>query len=129
MSGALIATCGVGAPASAGSVAPGPLAWMDLYGVDTASSQTLTVTGLTAPVTLGASHTGSGLLGYVLNGNPALYTGAFIVHPGDQLSWFLTIPPVGPTSAAGMVTITNVSAGTTLDRFNYVLNSSRSPIP
>ncbi len=102
---------------------------MDLYGVDTASTQTLTVTGLSAPVTLGARHTGSGLLGYALNGNPALYTGAFVVHSGDQLSWFLTIPPVGPTSAAGMVTITNVSAGTTLDSFNYVLNSSRGPIP
>ena len=101
----------------------GALAWNDIYGEDSGATQTLAVTGISHPIQVAATSTGSGLLSYLLNGVFAPYAGAFTVAPNDMLAWAISI--TGSADRSGIVTVTNASASTTISSFNYTVYSSR----
>ena len=125
MTGALIAIVSNGGASGAGHagvVAPSTLNWNDIYGEDSGSTQTLAVSGITAPIQIAATRTGSGNLSYVLNGAFINYSGAFTVRPGDSLAWAISL--TGPVDRSGVVTVTNMTASTTLDSFNYTVTQS-----
>ena len=110
-----------------GAVVPTSLAWNDIYGEDSGSTQSLVISGTTAPISVGASRTGGGILGYALNGAYLSYTETFTVNPNDSLQWIISI--VGTVEKAGVVTVTNVTTSTVLDTFNYNVYSSRGVRP
>ncbi len=89
MTGAVLAVLGNGGLAAGGSggvTTPATLAWSDIYGEDSGSTQTLAVTGITTAIQLSAAKTGGGLLSYILNGAYSAYTGPFNVRPNDTLA-------------------------------------------
>ena len=107
----VIAVAGIGgAPAtSGGTVIPNALAWTSIVGDDAASSNNQTISGISAPMSMAATITGSGELYYVQNGTTFDYTGAFTAHNGDVISWGVELP--GTTRSAGTVTVLNNSDG------------------
>ena len=123
MTGAVAVLAGTAPSAPpAGSAAPAALSWSDIYAEDSGSTQALTVTGLVGPTQLTATHSGLGLLSYVLNGVYTPYTGGFTVNPNDTLAWAVAI--TGATDRSGVVTVATGGA-TPVDSFNYTVYSSR----
>jgi hypothetical protein len=122
---AALVSNGVIGGGSVGSVAPAAISWNDIYGEDSGSTQTALITGITAPIQLAASKTGGAELAYILNGIYVAYRGAFAVYPNDALGW--STISTSTADQSGVVTVTNVTSGTTLDTFNYTIYSSRGP--
>lgn len=110
MAGALMALAAGGQGGAGGvvTVSPAP-AWTALYGRDTVSTNTLTLAGITAPVSIGAALSGGGLLYANRNAAFAAYAGAFSCSPGDTLGW--TIINTGGGRVSGNLTVTNLSDG------------------
>ena len=126
MSGAIAATLGGVTPSNGsatGAAVAGALAWNDIYGEDSGSTQALTVTGLAGPMQIVAARTGSGLLSYILNGAYAGYTGAFTVNTNDLLAWAISV--TGAADRSGVVTVSDASTSAVLDSFNYSVYSSQ----
>ncbi len=124
MTGVIAAVLGGGIAAGGGGVFnAGPPAWNDIYGEDSGSTQTLAMTGITAPIQLTASRTGLGVLTYVLNGNYMPYTGAFTVNPNDTLAWAVSI--TGTIDRSGVITVSNAATSSVVGSFNYSVYSSR----
>ena len=123
MSGAVLATIGAGGASGSGGVVPSPTpVWTNVSGYDYASTNNQTIAGITSPISLSASLTGSAYLVYTLNGTPNLYTGAFTVHAADVLSWSVGVTT---TNQSGTVTIKNVSNGSaTLATFTYSVKTT-----
>ena len=120
---ALTTNGNLGSSSSAGAVAPAALSWNDIYVEDSGSTQTVVITGLTAPIQVAATKTGSAQLTYILNGTYVSYSGAFTVHPNDTLGW--AVISTSTADQSGLVTVTNVTNATILDTFNYTVYSSR----
>ena len=125
MTGALLMTVSAGnSSAVAGSIVPiSACAWNDIYGEDAGSTQAVTISGITGPIQIAASRTGLGVLSVIINGVYSAYTGPFLVRPGDTLAWAISLS--GRVDRAGVVTVTNASAGSAISNFNYSVYSSR----
>ncbi len=125
MTGVIAATAGTGGGTSTvgGTVVPNTLAWTSIVGDDAASSNNQTISGISAPMSMAATITGSGELYYVQNGTTFNYTGAFTAHNGDVIAWGVELP--GTIRAAGTVTVLNNSdGGAVLCTIPYHLASS-----
>jgi hypothetical protein len=106
-----------------GTVIPNPLTWTSIVGVDDASSNNQTVSGISAPMSIAAMITGSGQLFVTQNGVPFGYTGAFPANNGDVIAWSVSTPGTG--RVAGTITVLNDSdGGATLCTIAYHLASS-----
>lgn len=117
----LILTAAAAAPAWGGR--PNALNWSAISGVDFASTNVQTISGLNGPISVAASHTGAGLLFYALNGLFNVYSGPFTVRNGDVLAW--TVETSDSRRVAGTVTVSDVSAaGGILASFAYAVASS-----
>ena len=68
------------------TVSPLPT-WTSIFDTDVGSTNTITLAGITAPITISAAITGTGTLFYFLNGAFLPYTGAFSASAGDSLGW------------------------------------------
>lgn len=125
MSGAMAAMAGYGATGASGTGVgdvPNALGWYDMYGVGSASTQELTVTGISVGISISAAQAGTGHLSYILNGVVVSYTGQFLVQPNDSLGWIVT---TGTVARSGTITVANVTAGgTTLKTIAYTLSGS-----
>lgn len=124
MTGAIVMAAGVNSQlGSAGTVVPSPtLVWLNIYGVDYASTNSQTVAGITSPITISLAVSGGGTLLYSLNGVAVHYTGPFTIQPNDILAFSIA---VGNGAKSGTITVTNVSNGSaTLATINYVVNST-----
>jgi hypothetical protein len=113
-----------GGGSGGGIVTPSPTpAWTAIAGVDDASSNNQTIAGISAPMSIGATITGSGVLFYTRNGAPFVYTGAFTVHNADVIAWSVSTP--GTNRVSGTITVLNDSdGGATLCTIAYHLASS-----
>lgn len=122
MSGAVILSAGCAENASGGGVViPGPLAWGNIYGdlIGHNNSQTLTL--ITTPISITATKSGGGTLGYSLNGGGATYAGAFNAAAGDTLAWSIR-NLAGTLTASGTVSVANASdGGAALGSFSFVV--------
>ena len=119
MTGAILATLGSsGVGGGSGVVTPSPvLVWSDISGSLGGTTQVLTIAGITVPISISATKTGAAALYYNLNGAFLPYTGTFVVHVGDTLSWTLF------SAGAGTVTVLNPSnGGALLATFTYTLS-------
>ena len=105
---ALSAAQNAGVSGSGVHVTPSP-AWTSIYGFGLPSTNAQTIAGITAPISVAASLTGSAMLYFTLNGAFSLYSGAFTVHAGDSLIWLVEAP--GSTRVSGIITVTNLSDG------------------
>jgi hypothetical protein len=121
MTGAVMALAAGGASGAGGVTTPGALAWSAIYDTDSGTSNTQAFTLLTSPISVTASLSGGGTLYYNLNGSYQAYTGAFIVHAGDTLSWTIS---VGHLPKSGNLTVTNATTSTTLATIAYFVDSS-----
>ncbi len=121
MAGALMVLAGAGGSSGGGVITPGPLNWTAIYDTDSGATNTQAFTLIATVISVSASLSGGGILSYVLNGVSTNYTGAFAVHPGDALSWGVS---VGHISKAGNLTVNNVTASTTLATIAYSVFSS-----
>ena len=121
MSGALMALAGAGGSTGGGVITPGPLNWTAIYDTDSGATNTQAFTLIATAISVSASLSGGGILSYVLNGISTNYTGAFAVHPGDALNWGVS---VGRVSKTGNLTVTNLTASTTLAIIAYSVFSS-----
>ena len=119
---ALVSNGGVGG-GGGGIVAPAALSWNDIYGEDSGATQMAVVTEITGPIQVAASKTGAAQLAYILNGTYAAYSGWFTVHPNDVLGW--SAVSTSTADQSGVITVSNITNGTTLDTFNYTVYSSR----
>jgi len=106
-----------GAATGGGSGDLGPLAWSNITGYETGSTNTLTISGITGSVSLAATNSGPCPLYYCLNGTYANYTGPFGVTAGDTLSWMVSNATLG--TKAGTIAVT--SGGSAVDSFTYVV--------
>jgi hypothetical protein len=130
MTGVIMATAGVaaaggsgGGGTAGGTVSPNALAWTSIAGVDDGSSNNQTISGISAPMSIAATITGSGVLFYTQNGAPYVYGGAFTVHNGDVIGWSVSTP--GASRVSGTITVLNDSdGGATLCTIPYHLASS-----
>jgi hypothetical protein len=122
----VVAVAGIGgAPAigGGGTVIPDALAWTSIAGVDQGSSNNQTIAGISAPMSIAATITGSGELFVTQNGIPFDYTGAFTAHNGDAIAW--NVSTDGTSRAAGTITVVNDSdGGATLCTIAYHIASS-----
>ncbi len=124
MSGALAACASVNSQlGSSGTVVPSPTpVWISIFGVDSATTNSQTISGITSPIAISLANSGSGALFFGVNGVWIFYTGAFTVHAGDILAFSIS---VGNAAESGAITVTNVSNGsTTLATIAYVVKSS-----
>jgi hypothetical protein len=124
MTGAIAAIAGTaGQSAASGVVVPSPTpVWTSIYGYDYGVTNSQTISGISAPISISASNSGAATLFYVLNGVSTLYTGAFTARDGDVLAWSVA---VGLTGKSGTITVTNGSdGGATLATITYVLVST-----
>ena len=114
------ATAAGGGGGGGGGDVPDALNWIDIYGVSYGATDTLTVSGITVPISISVTKSGSGTLSYSLNGTVFGYTGAFLVHVGDTLAWIMTTATI-PRS--GTLTVVNVTdSSTTLKVINFSLS-------
>ena len=124
MAGVMTALAGMANAAVVGSgvhVSPTP-AWGSIYGFGVPSTVSQTIAGITAPISVSASLTGTAILYYTLNSSFGLYSGAFTVHASDTLIWSVEAP--GSTRVAGTITVTNLSDGSaTLGTIPYSVKS------
>jgi hypothetical protein len=122
MTGVILATVG-GAAAAGGGFTPGSLSWANISGSEVGGNAALTISGITAPITVGATITGSGQLGYSQNGGYEPFTEPFTVSDGDTLAWVVQYFASG--RASGTITVTNASDGNaTLGTFTYLILGS-----
>jgi len=113
---AALAAGGAAGTGGTGSTTVSPLpAWGQIYGSVFASSAGAAVSGVGAPISIATTNSGSGVLGYTLNGAWAPYGGPFTAHNGDSLAWTIS----AATSQAGNIVVTNVTAGQTLATIKY----------
>jgi hypothetical protein len=107
-----------------GSTVPSPAPnWTGLFGQDTVSTNTQTITGIGAPISIEAALSGGGVLSYQLNGVFNTYSGAFSVAAGATLGW--TVTNINTTTVAGNLTVTNESdGGATLATIAYAVTQS-----
>ena len=124
MTGAVAACASVNSQlGSSGTVVPSPApVWINIFGVDSATTNSQTISGITSPITISLANSGSGALFYGVNGVWTFYTGAFTVRVGDILAFSIS---VGNAAESGAITVTNVSNGSaTLATIAYVVKSS-----
>ena len=121
MTGAVAALAGCNVAASGSSGSPGAVNWLPMYGVDTVASNTQALSGFTGAISVSAALSGGGTLYYTLNGVLQAYAGAFAVHPADALSWTIA---VGKFTRTGTLTVTNVTASTTIQAIPYSIDTS-----
>ena len=122
MTGAILALVGRGG-AGGGTVVPDGLSWANISGSDIGGNAALTLSGFSAPISIGATNSGPGTLGYSLNGGYETFSGPFTVADGDTLAWEVQYFASG--RASGTITVTNASDGNaTLDTFTYLILGS-----
>jgi hypothetical protein len=119
----LAASPGPAAGGGGGVVTPTALSWNDIYGEDAGSTRTLLIRGITAPIQIAATKTGSARLAYILNGSYVAYSGAFTIQPNDAIGW--SAISTSTEDQSGLVTVTNITNGAELDTFGYTVYSSR----
>jgi hypothetical protein len=123
VTGAILALVGGKPPTGGGGNLPGSLSWANISGSDVGGNAALTFTDLTTPISIGATNSGPGTLGYTLNGGYQLFTKPFTVVNGDTLAWVVQYFASG--RASGTITVTNASDGNaTLDTFTYLILGS-----
>jgi hypothetical protein len=121
MGGLALLAAGSGGGASSGSTTFSPTpTWSDIDDQGVGNNPPVTLSGIGGPVSISASNSGSGGLGYYLNDNFKPYTGAFTVNNGDTLSWQVQS---GKHYYSGTITVTNATTSTTLSSFAYVLTA------
>ena len=125
LAAAAVVCAGGVASGGTGTLVPSPTpVWNNIFDIDSGSTNSQTISGISNQITISLAATGGGVLLYSLNGYSAYYTGAFTVHVGDILSFTII---VGNSAQSGTVTVTNVSNGSaTLATFTYVVKSSGS---
>lgn len=103
----------------------GALAWNNIYGppgTRFATTNTLTITGITGSITLQASLSSHGTVGAILNGvAPSHWPSgpqSVIAHNGDTLAWAINNDYFGG-DISGTVTIKRLDSGATIDAFTY----------
>jgi hypothetical protein len=124
LSGAALALiAGAAAAGSSGDVIPSPTpVWTAIFGYDVGTTNNQTLAGITSPISIAASATGSGVLLYVKNGTATFYSGPFTAVVGDVIAWTVLS---GLSNVSGTITVTNASdAGATLATITYVVKSS-----
>ena len=116
----LLREIGGAAPPSSGG--PSGAAWSDIYGVNYGQGNIVTMAGLTGPLTLSLSHTGMGIINFVLNGAVYAYGhfGPFTVNNGDTVGFGVAAPVV---AASGTLTITDATHSVVLQTINYVIST------
>lgn len=122
MSGAVLLLAGAGGAAAVGGSGPGPLAWSDIYGVDSAFTEALAITGVTGAFALSARQSGGGGLYYSLNGGTVAYAAPFTVRAGDRLAWGVVL--TSPAGRSGAITVMAAGSGATLAVINYRVAAS-----
>lgn len=132
MSGVLTHRLGEGAGSGGSGGTLGSLSWNNIYGAAGSrfgSTNTLTISGITGELTLGASASGpvTGLLAPIKNGVfPSTWTpgGAgtsVTVENGDTLAWGISNVYIG--DVAGTVTVTRTDTGAVVDSFTYFVQT------
>ncbi len=102
---------------------PNALAWSNVFGATSASTQVLTIVGVgggTAPITV--TNSGSATLFYTQNGVSMAYTGSFNVSDADTLGWWLLNLTIGTKSG----TITVSSGAFIVGTYNYVITGNNN---
>lgn len=129
MSGASMAAC-MATQVVGSDVTPSPTPnWANCSGVLVASTNTVQIQAINAPITLMASWTGAGGLSAFVNGVQTVLTnpGSFVAHLNDEVSF-----QAFNVGASGTVTVVNTSdSGATLDTFTYAIYSYQfsNPLP
>jgi hypothetical protein len=116
MSGALMLLASGNGGASPGGTTLDPLHWTNITGSFAGATNTQTISGISAPVSISVAITGGAALRYALNGAYANYTGAFNVVATDTLSWLVVS---GGGARAGTITVTNATSATVVATINY----------
>lgn len=121
---ALAGAGGIGGGGS-GVVVPSPApAWSDCRGDASVSTNNVTISGITVPISVQITNSGSASIYYNLNSSYMLYTGAFTVHPSDVLAWIVYNNAHPGTRQTGTVTVINVSnAGGAMASFAYSITN------
>lgn len=104
----------------------GPLSWNNIYGppgTRFATTNTLTISGITGSLVLQMSVTGIGLGAPILNGTPPPWDWPpgpwdVTVANGDTLAWAINNFGIG-VDASGTATIKRLDTGATIDTFTY----------
>jgi hypothetical protein len=124
VSGALTLMLGEGSAGGGPGGALGALDWNNIYGppgTRFATTNTLTISGITGSLTLSGSVSGpvGGALGAIKNGViPFRWPAASItISNGDTLAWAINNFTAG--DASGTATITRTDTGATVDSFTY----------
>lgn len=106
-----------GATASTFSNTPTPTpVWADIYVHTFGSDAPVTIAGITVPISISMSRTGSGTIYYGLNGSFTNYSAPFTVNAGDLLQW-----GAKGSGTSGAITVTNATTSTVLDTINYTV--------
>jgi hypothetical protein len=101
---------------------PSGATWNDIYGLNYGQSNSVTMAGLTGPLTISLSHTGMGIINYVLNGAVFAYGhfGPFTVNNGDMVGFGVAAPSV---AASGTLTIMDATHSVVLQTLSYVISA------
>jgi hypothetical protein len=114
MTGAVMAAATLGASVGY-SGSPGTIAWGNINAVSGGATGSVTLTGITGAMSVSATNSGPSQLFYTLNGVNKAYAGPFSWPEGQALIWSV----IG--AGSGTITVTNASAGGTLNSFTYVI--------
>lgn len=108
----------------------GALDWNNIYGAPGtrfATTNTLTITGITGSLTLVGTVSGpvAGAVGAIKNGNvPFSWPAASItVSNGDTLAWAINNFSLGGASVSGTATIKRADTGATIATFTYFVQT------
>lgn len=125
MSGALTLMLGEGNAGGGPGGTLGALAWNNIYGppgTRFATTNTLTISGISGALTLEMALSSHGRGGPILNGvAPSSWPAGpwtVVVHNGDMLAWAVINDFLGG-AISGTVTITRTDTGATVDTFTY----------
>jgi hypothetical protein len=113
---------GGGGGGGGGGVTLTPAAWTNIYNTGIGQNNAVTFSGFTGALSVTATNSGPGILGYAKNGAHfgTPYAGAFTMNASDTLAWVVN-EPSGGSSYSGTVVVTDATHSVVLATFTYTI--------